>query len=85
MDTKSDRLRDACERAIVAFQKLGKPQFEDIISNLQFCIGSYNYDKNPSGLVEYGFKALDMLKEVRKNQPRKVSAQVINSLEASLA
>jgi hypothetical protein len=84
MYTKSDRLREACELAVQAFQKLKQPEFEDIISKLEFCIGSYNHDKNPSGLVEFGFKAMEMLKEIRKKHPRKVSTEIINALEESL-
>jgi len=84
MDSKSERLRDACEITVATFQKLKQPEFDDIISKLGYCIGSYNYDKNPTGLVEYGFRALEMLKEVRRKFPRKVSAAVINSLEESL-
>jgi hypothetical protein len=70
--------------AVAAFQKLNQPEFDDIASKLTYCIGSYNYDRNPTGLVEYGFRALEMLKEVRRKFPKKVSASVINSLEDSL-
>jgi len=85
MDTKSERLRDACELAVTAFQKLKQPEFDDIISKLTFCIGSYNFDKNPAGLVEFGFKAMEMLKEIRRKHPRKVPAKVVDNLENSLA
>ncbi len=84
MDTKSDRLREACELAVAAFQKLKQPEFDDIISKLTYCIGSYNFDKNPAGLVEFGFKALEMLKEIRKKHPRKVSSKIVDTLEDSL-
>jgi hypothetical protein len=85
MDTKSDRLRDACEHALQTFQKLKQPEFDDIISKLAFCIGSYNFDKNPAGLVEFGFKAMEILKEIRKKKPKKISVEVVDSLEESLA
>jgi hypothetical protein len=84
MDTKSERLRDACELAVQSFQNLNQPAFADIISKLVFCIGSYNFDKNPAGLVEYGFKSLEMMKEIRKKQPKKISRDVIKALEESL-
>jgi hypothetical protein len=84
MDTKSDRLREACELAMHTFQKLNKPEFDDIISKLEFCIGSYNFDKNPTGLVEFGFKAMGMLKEIRKKHPGKVPLKIIATLEESL-
>jgi hypothetical protein len=84
MDTKSERLRDACEQAVQAFKKFNDSDFDDIISKLEFCIGSYNFDQNPSGLVEFGYKALDMLKEIKKTHPRKVSKDLLSALEDSL-
>lgn len=84
MDSKSERLRDACELAVQAFRKLKHSDFNDIINKLDFCIGSYNFDKNPAGLVEYGYKALGMLKEIKKNYPKKVSKTVLSALEESL-
>lgn len=85
MDTKSDRLRDACVLAVQTFQKFKQPEFDDIISKLVFCIGSYNFDKNPAGLVEFGFKAMEILKEISKKKPKKVVNEVVNALEESLA
>ena len=84
MDTKSERLRDACELAVQAFRKFNHSDFNDIINKLDFCIGSYNFDKNPAGLVEYGYKALGMLKEIKKNHPKKVAKTVLSALEESL-
>jgi hypothetical protein len=84
MDTKSDRLCEACKLAMQAFKKLKKPEFNDIVAKLEFCIGSYNFDKNPAGLVEYGFKSLEMLKEIRKKYPGKISTKIITTLEKSL-
>jgi mannose/fructose/N-acetylgalactosamine-specific phosphotransferase system component IID len=84
MDTKSERLRDSCELAVLTFRKLNHSDFDDIIAKLEFCIGSYNYDKNPAGLVEYGYKALEMLKEIKKTYPRKVSKELLAALEDSL-
>jgi hypothetical protein len=84
MDTKSERLRDACELAAQAFRKLDHTEFDEIIEKLDFCIGSYNFDKNPIGLVEYGYKAFEMLKEIKKNHPRKVSKALLSALEDNL-
>lgn len=84
MKTKGDKLRDACQQAVQAFNKINQPEFADIIAKLEFCIGSYNFDKNPVGLVEYGHVALEMLKEVKKKNPRKVSQTLIKNLDDSL-
>jgi hypothetical protein len=85
MSTKSDKLRDACELAAQTFKKINPSDYHEIVSKLEFCIGSYNFDKNPSGLVEYGFQALGMLKEIKKKAPRKIGKNVIAELEESLA
>jgi hypothetical protein len=84
MDTKSERLRDACELAAQTLRKVNPSDFHEIVSKLEFCIGSYGFDRNPAGLVEYGYKALDILKEIKKKQPRKISREVISILEDSL-
>jgi len=84
MDTKSERLRDACELAAQTFRKVNHSDFHEIVSKLEFCIGSYNFDKNPAGLVEYGYKALGILKEIKKKHPRKISMEIISTLEDSL-
>lgn len=84
MNTKSEKLRDACELAVKAFRKLNHDDFNEIISKLEFCIGSYDFDKNPSGLVEYGYKAHELLKEIKKKYPRKVAKEVLTALENSL-
>lgn len=84
MENKSEKLKDACQLAMDTLKKLKNPQFNEIISKLEFVIGSYNYDKNPVGLIEFGKIALAMLKEVKKKNPKKFSKEVINKLEASL-
>ena len=85
MDTKSEKLRDACEIAAQTLRKVDPENFLDIILKLEYCIGSYNFDKNPKGLIEFGYQALGILKEINKKQPRKVSKEVISDLEAGLS
>jgi hypothetical protein len=85
MNTKSEKLRDACELAAQTFRKLNTAEHQEIISKLEFCIGSYNFDKNPSGLYEYGYQALNMLKDIKIKSPRKVNKTVVTALEQSLA
>ncbi|MBN2274614.1 MAG: hypothetical protein JXK95_09800 [Bacteroidales bacterium] len=84
MEQKSEKLRDACQLAMDTLKKLKNPQFNEIISKLEFVIGSYNYDKNPVGLIEFGKIALGMLKEVKKKNPRKFGKDIITKLEESL-
>ena len=84
MNQVNEKLKQSCEEAIVAFQKLNDEKFTDIQSRLEWCIGSYEFDKNPAGLHEYGNKSLDTLKTVKAKQPRKVNKKVIDNLEKAL-
>ncbi len=85
MSTKNEKLRDACELAAQAFRKINPTDYHDIISKLEFCIGSYNFDKNPAGLVEFGSKALVMLMEIKKKNPRKVSKELLTALQEGIS
>jgi hypothetical protein len=84
MENKSEKLRDACQLALDTFKKIKNPEFNEISSKLEFVIGSYNYDKNPIGLIEFGKIALEVLKEIKKKNPRKFGKEVIAKLEESL-
>jgi len=84
MRTKSDRLRDACEKAVVFFKTVNSEQFSEIISKLEYCIGSYNFDKNPSGLIEYGQKAAEILREMKKAKTARLPKTLLKNLEDNL-
>ena len=85
MNTKSEKLRDACDLAAQTFRKINPSDYKEIVSKLEFCIGSYNFDKNPAGLFEFGYQALGILKDIKKKNTRKVNKVVITSLEESLS
>ncbi|MFW6371966.1 MAG: hypothetical protein ACOC10_12255 [Bacteroidota bacterium] len=76
-----EKLRDACYAASGAFEKIGGEEHKDIRSKLDYCVGSYDYDRNPVGLMEFGGKALEILKEAKLRNPRKVNKKVIADLE----
>jgi hypothetical protein len=82
--TNAEKLRSASEAAVQTFAKLNMEEYADLQSKLEYCIGSYDHDKNPSGLVEYGTIALNELKAVKEKSPRKVTKKVIDDLEKSL-
>jgi hypothetical protein len=82
---KGDQVRNACQAAAEAFRKLDKPEYSDIISRLEFCIGSYDFDQNPVGLFEHANVALQMLSEIKKTYPKKVSKKLLSELEKSSA
>ena len=52
MKTKNaDNFRNACEAALQVFAKLKIEKYVDLQAKLDYCIGSYDYDKNPVGLM----------------------------------
>ncbi len=80
----TEKFRNACEAAVQTFTKLNNDQFDEIRSKLEYCIGSYDYDKNPSGLIEYGRIALEELKAFKEKNPRKVNKKILADLEKHL-
>jgi hypothetical protein len=84
MNQVNENLKKSCTEAATAFQKLNKEEFNNIQSKLEWCLGSYEYDKNPEGLFEYGIKSLDTLKKVKSKEPRKVNKKVIDGLEKAI-
>jgi len=84
MNQVHENLKKSCQEAVQTFQKLNKEEYRDIQSKLEWCIGSYENDKNPSGLFEVGIKSLDILKGVKAKQPKLVTKKVIDSLEKSI-
>ena len=83
--TNTEKFRSACEAATQVFEKINKDEYKELQSKLEYCIGSYDYDKNPSGLYEYGKIALEELKAFKASNPRKVNKKVIEDLESNLA
>jgi hypothetical protein len=84
MNQVNEKLRKSCEEAMSAFQKINKKEYKDLQSKLEWCIGSYTYDKNPSGLHQYGLESLTLLKKIKTKEPRKVNKKVIDNLEKAI-
>ena len=83
--SNTEKFRNACEDAVVTFTKLNLKEQTEIKSKLEYCIGSYDHDKNPAGLYEYGEIALNELRSFKKQNPRKVNKKVIDNLAKYLA
>lgn len=79
------QLEKACKDAVAKLQKMDDGKYQEVREKLEWCIGSYNYDKNPEGIVEYGRRAADVLKEAREENPRKVSKKLVTDLDNALA
>lgn len=53
-------------------------------ADIQWCIGSYRYDKNPIGLYQMLERALPVLKQHRAKNSRSVAVKLINDIEKAL-
>ena len=82
--TNTVKLRNACEAVTSVFDKLNTEEFTELKSKLEYCIGSFDYDNNPVGLVEYAEVALEELKAFKEKNPRKVNKKIIADLEKGL-
>lgn len=84
MNQVHENLKKSCQDALQALQKLNKDEYREVLSKLEWCLGSYEYDHNPSGLFEYGIKSLDVLKNAKAKQPKLFTKKVIDNLEKSI-
>lgn len=53
-------------------------------SEIKWCIGSYEFDRNPKGLYETGAKALQFFTEAKANKVKGIPAKLVNDLEKAL-
>jgi len=81
--TKGDRARNACKEARDILKKLNKPEYSEIIARIEYCMASYDFDQNPVGLFELAMVSHHMLSEEKKNNPKKISQKLLDSLEKS--
>ena len=80
----NDKLRNECQNALETLEKLKLPETAELQAKMAWCIGSYDYDKNPSGLTEFGGMALKALIKFKEKNPRKVSKKVIDGLDGAI-
>lgn len=72
----------ACEMILQKLQALGIE--EKLQADIQWCLGSYRNDLNPTGLYDMGQKALSLLQDYRAQNPKAVTAKFITDLEKAL-
>ncbi len=77
----TEKFRNACEVASQVFTKINVSAYADLQAKLDYCIGSYDYDKNPVGLYEVGIVAMNELESFKTKNPRKVNKKVIADLK----
>lgn len=80
----NDKLSKACGLAIEALKKLDSNDYKQLESELEYVVGSYNYDQVPTGLHLVGKKALKRLKVIKEEKPRSVTKKVIDDLSKAV-
>jgi hypothetical protein len=80
----NDKLRNECQNALEALEKLNITETAELQAKLAWCIGSYDYDQNPSGLSEFGSMALKALAKIKEKQPKKVTKKLLDGLDAAI-
>lgn len=53
-------------------------------ADLDWCLGSYSYDKNPSGLYEMVGRAIKVFTAEREKKTKGVTAKLLTDLEKSI-
>ncbi len=79
----TDPLRKVSVEALKKLQSLNIQQ--QLQADLEWCLGSYTHDKNPSGLIEAVNRSLSALKAEQAKKTKGVTAKFIDDLEKMLA
>jgi hypothetical protein len=78
----TELLEQASEEALKKLQSLGIEQ--QLQSELEWCLGSYRFDRNPSGLYEVAGRALTVLNAEKAKKTKGVTVKLIGDLEKAL-
>lgn len=57
---------------------------EQLQADIEWCLGSYSYDKNPIGLYEMARRALKVFQEEKGKNAKAVPAKLITDLEKAI-
>lgn len=74
-----DPIQKAGTEALKKLQSLGIQQ--QLQADLEWCLGSYSYDKNPSGLIEAINRCVHVLKTEQAKKTKGITAKFIGDLE----
>lgn len=72
----------ASKLALSKLKELGLDQ--QLQSDLEWCIGSYGFDKNPDGLIAMTGKALVLLNEEKAKKTKGITVKLITDIEGAL-
>lgn len=77
--SNNNSLESVSEEALSKLQELGIQ--DQLQRDIQWCLGSYRADSNPSGLYNNAKKALAVFKEEKEKKTKGVPAKLISDLE----
>jgi hypothetical protein len=80
--TPADLIEKACEDALTKLRAMKAAP--DLQADIDWCLGSYRHDKNPSGLYEMGEKALSVFNKAVAKNAKAVSKKLLTDLENAL-
>lgn len=78
----ADALETACEETLKKLQELGIEK--GLQAELEWCLGSYRFDKNPAGLYETAERALVVLNAEKAKKTKGVTSKLIGDLEKAV-
>jgi hypothetical protein len=58
---------------------------QQLQADLEWCLGSYRYDQNASGLVEVIKKAFEILKQEQIKKTKGITAAFLNNIEKAFS
>ena len=79
---KVDLIEKASSQALSTLSTLGIEQ--QLQQDIEWCLGSYRHDKNPSGLYEMTERALKALQDAKARKAKGVTAKLIGDIEKAL-
>lgn len=83
MASSNDKIVKACEEAKDKLASLGIE--EQLVSELEWCLGSYAHDGKPDGLLIKSKEALKALEKFKKDNPRKVAKKLLDDLTKAVS
>ena len=78
----TDLLEQASDEALTKLKSLGLE--EGLQSELEWCLGSYRFDRNPSGLRAVAGRVLSVLAAEKEKKTKGVTAKLVGDLEKAL-
>jgi hypothetical protein len=78
----TDKLEKVSIQALKTLESLGIEQ--QLQQDIEWCLGSYRYDKNPAGLFEMTERALPVLIAAKERKAKGVTSKLIGDMEKAL-